>query len=344
MELSDIKKYLRRFFRGDETEAGRSLIDIWYHHFDHASDKLADGLSETEKEELRKELLTKVRMSAGYWDTSRKFRCYRHWSNRTAGIVKMAAGFIIILLILVPFLPYEDLLDFGGQSAQVVEYRTARNPVGQTSKITLADGSTVWLSAASILKYPTRFSDSLRHVYLKGEAFFDVAKNAEKPFIVNSEGLETRVLGTSFNVRVFEGEDNILVTVASGKVSVRQKGVAADSLKESVNPTTILQPDQQLVFNKEDRLASTQTVNSTLYTSWKDGRLIFENHSFEEIARRLEQWYGVRFHFSNMALKQERFKIVFENTSLEYALRMLQVIKEFEFNIKDRQVWIRPSG
>src|SRR5699024_10975476 len=120
---------------------------------------------------------------------------------------------------------------------------------------------------------------SLRSVTLTGEAFFDVTKNKDKPFIVNSGELRTKVLGTSFNIRVFEGEQDIRVTVATGRVAVEENTDSLDRQPSSTAPIAVLNPDHQFIFNKDSQTAITRAVKSSIYTSWKDGKLIFENHT-----------------------------------------------------------------
>lgn len=344
MNLDEIRNYLRTFFRGEETEEGRRLIDQWYHSFDERSHSL-DGYETEEKEKLRKELWTDIRNSADLSDKKISGRLPRHTASRASWSIRIAAGLIILLTAILPVLYYQGILQTeNSKKEDIIEYQTVSNPAGQSSQITLADGSKVWLSAASTLRYPEHFGDSLRTVELTGEAFFDVTHNPDKPFIVNSGPLWTRVLGTSFNIRVFEDEKNIQVTVATGRVAVRQHAESADDYDVNTRPVAVLTPDQQLVYNKKIHAGTTQTVKPVLYTSWKEGKLIFENHSFAAIAGRLERWYGVDIHFTDAALKQIRFKVTFENSSLEHALRMLQVIEDFKFEMEDDQVWIKPSA
>lgn len=344
MELNNIKKELRKFFRGEETEEGRWLIDQWYRSFKNKPNELTEYSNE-EKEKFRRELWTDIKVSTDWSHKHGRLQIHGQPPSRISWPVRIAAGFIIVLLALLPVLYFQGILLPENQNADPVEYQTISNPPGQSSQVTLSDGSTIWLSAASTLRYPDHFGDSLREVNLKGEAFFDVKSNPDKPFVVNSGQLRTRVLGTSFNIRVFEDEEDIQVTVASGRVSVEPLAVSTDrdSLEEGhTDPIAVLKPEQQLVFDKKTQTGMTQAVESTLYTSWKDGKLIFDKHSFEEIARRLERWYGVNIQFADPALKQIRFKVTFNNNSLEHALQMLKVIEDFEFEMEGNQVWIKP--
>jgi len=340
MDLNEIKHNLRTFFRGEETREGRRLIDRWYRYFDKEPNDLVDYSGE-EKEELRRELWEDITPSAGFSKKKLQLKFFNHSRSGNVWPARIAAGLIIVLLVSLPILYVQGLISPQHQSGNQIEHQTASNPAGQSSRIVLADGSTVWLSAASSLRYPKRFGDSLRSVRLTGEAFFEVAHNSDKPFIVHSGQLQTKVLGTSFNIRSFNSENDIQVTVATGRVSVGWNDDSTNDQTGFSDPITTLTPNQQLVFNTNTQAGTTKAVDSALYTSWKSGKLIFENHSFKEIAQRLERWYGVHIHFSDEALKQIRFKVTFENNSLQHALQMLQAMEDFEFEMKNNQVWIK---
>lgn len=334
MKLDDIKNHIRDFFRGSDSEEGRRIIDLWYHFFDDKPDKL-DELYIEEKEILRKNLFHDIRNKTGIGDKKLN-RFQRASSHNKTWHYKMAAGFAVLLLALLPIF----LITVEEPVPESVAYRTSNNPTGQSSRITLSDGSTIWLSANSTLEYPEKFEGKYREVVLKGEAFFDVVSNPSQPFVVKSGDLQTRVLGTSFNIRAFEDEEEIEVTVATGRVSVEQIRPAT-SKSNSQESVALLFPEQQLVYSNSTGESTTQQVDSRLFTSWKDGVLMFENHTFEEITRRLERWYGVEIQFADPDVKEMRFRIMFEHTSLEHALKMLQAIEDFEFETEGDQIWIR---
>lgn len=334
MKLDDIKKHIRDFFRGNDSEEGRRMIDLWYHFFDDKSDELEE-LDIEEKEILRKNIFHEIRNAAGIGD--KKIYRIQHGvsaHNRTWPY-KMAAGFAVLLLALIPVF----LMTTEQPVPEAVVYRTSSNPAGQSSRITLSDGSTIWLSANSTLEYPEKFDGEYREVILQGEAFFDVVSNPNQPFVVKSGDLQTRVLGTSFNIRAFEDEEDIKITVVTGRVSIEQTATTDNT--DAPQSVAFLYPEQQLVYNNSTGKSMTQQVDSRLFTSWKDGVLMFENHTFEEIVSRLERWYGVEIQFTDPEVKEIRFRILFENTSLEHALRMLQAIEDFEFEMEGGQIWIR---
>lgn len=187
---------------------------------------------------------------------------------------------------------------------------------GEKLDVTLPDGTQVKLNAGSSITYPETFDGKLRSVALKGEAFFEVIKNPNKPFEVHTGELKTTVLGTSFNINTHDS-DNITVTVASGKV-----GVAAKSSKE-----VVLTPKQQLSYNKISHQMSSKEVKLEKYLDWKDGILRFENTSISEAGKKLERWYDVDIEVLNQDIGNCRFTGTFNNEELSTILESLSYLK-----------------
>ncbi len=333
--MNDIKQHIKNFFLNKDSEEGYRVVSKWYHFFDNRTNELEE-LENSEKEELRNSLFENIRIAAGIPEKRLLWIGGLRDGNKTWPY-KMAAGFAVLLLAVMPVFLF--IAEEPGSESTV--FRTSSNPAGQFSEITLTDGTVVWLSASSTLEYPDRFENEYREAILRGEAFFDVAHNPFQPFIVNSGDLQTRVLGTSFNIRAFLDDEDIKITVLTGQVTVNKTGAFTNNGSIHNDHIAMLDPDQQLVFNNASKQGFIQTVNSDLYTSWKNGLLSFEKHTFEEIAQRLERWYGVEIFFEDSELKQSYLRITFENSSLEHALRMLQVIKDFDFEIEGRQIWIK---
>src|SRR5699024_7201053 len=195
MYLNEIKRNIRKFFQGEATEEGRWLIDQWYRSFNNKSSELT-GYSKEEKEKLRRDLWTDIKASANVSQNRRRIQDHGHSPHMISWFARIAAGFIIVLLALLPVLYFQGVVWSAGRNVGMVEYHTISNPTGQSSQVTLSDGSTIWLSAASTLRYPDYFGDNRREVSLIGEAFFDVKSDPNRPFVVNSGQLRTRVLGT----------------------------------------------------------------------------------------------------------------------------------------------------
>lgn len=180
-------------------------------------------------------------------------------------------------------------------------------PKGCEYKLLLADGTRVWMNAGSELSYPVAFDSVSREVTLKGQAYFEVAKSTV-PFIVKTEQMDVRVLGTSFDVMSYEDEPMVQVTLEEGKVQIHA------GVRESV-----LVPGEQAVFVRGDSTLSVQQVNTGIYTGWRNGEFIFDNESFASVGRKLSRWYDIE------VVIDERL----QNESLNGSLKRYESIQEF---------------
>ncbi|MBO9675019.1 MAG: FecR domain-containing protein [Sphingobacteriaceae bacterium] len=208
----------------------------------------------------------------------------------------------------------------------------------EVKTIILADGSTVKMNSGSSLKYPDHFTASTRDVYLSGEAFFDVKKDPEHPFIVHTEQVAVKVLGTAFDVKAYQNDTFTETTLIRGKVSVTIKNNAAQ--------TFILKPNDK--FTLTDGKASIGQLshfNDTgadriLETAWTNHELIYKNNSFDEVAKLFERWYGVKIAFKNPELKTVKFTGHVDKETITEALNVLKLIENFNYSIEGKNVYI----
>jgi transmembrane sensor len=232
---------------------------------------------------------------------------------------------------------------------------------GAKSKMVLPDGTTVWLNSGSKLTYSDNFRDSVRSVELDGEAFFDVVKDAKHPFIVHTSGIDIRVLGTAFNVKSYAAESTIEATLIRGLIEVVKKD-------EPQSPKVILRPHEKLVFNKEEHtmekssgtaenikigkaeiaprgiiitpLPKNRPDTTLEETSWVYNKLIFEGDTFNELAKKMERWFNVQIVFKDQKVQEYRVAGMFENESIEQALKALQFIVPFTYKINGSEIEI----
>jgi ferric-dicitrate binding protein FerR (iron transport regulator) len=184
--------------------------------------------------------------------------------------------------------------------------------------IVLPDGSTVVLNHSSELQYATTFDGlATREVYLKGEGFFDVKHDASKPFIVHTGALNTTVLGTAFNIKAYQGEKRITVTVTRGKVKVG----------DGDKTLGVITHDEQITFYPESNEAARKEVNASKVIAWQEGNIYFDDITIEAAVQQLEERFGVNIAWSTEKLKDCRFTASFiMGESLE---EIIQVICEF---------------
>ncbi len=178
-------------------------------------------------------------------------------------------------------------------------YNTINVPLGGEYKLTLADGTKVYLNSMTTLKYPVQFGPDNREVELSGEAYFEVVENKAKPFVVNTKEMKVEVLGTSFNVNAFEDSQNTVTTLVEGKVK----------LTHSLNSEyeQILNPNEQAILDNLTGKIALRTVDVNNFTSWKDGQLVFYDMPLESIMILLTRWYSAKVFYLNPEVKSIRF-------------------------------------
>lgn len=225
-------------------------------------------------------------------------------------LLRVAAALIIGLVI--------GVLVTNDFSISEPSYYTVRSQKGSVSQMIMPDGSVVFLNAGSEIKYATNSKNNVREVFLNGEAWFDVEKNEEKPFVVHTPFYNVQVLGTQFNVKAYKEEETITTTLEEGSVLV----TSSDNLK--LNEDIIIKPGEQLIYNKIKRNIYLKKVETRLYTSWKDNKLIFINTTFEELVRMLERKYGVEIVVLDKSILSEHYTGTIKNETI---LEILDIIK-----------------
>jgi len=196
---------------------------------------------------------------------------------------------------------------------------------GELKIILLPDGTKVYLNAGSQLTYPEKFAGSKRPVQLTGEAFFEVAHDAARPFIVQSENVHTTVIGTAFNVQAYAGDSTIAVTVSNGKVKVE-----ADVSGHSRN-SILLTPGLRGVFGKNEKSFSIMPADTLAVAGWKEHRLVFENQVLGEIFKVLGKQHNVVFKAAIPALLSCTYSVTFDQLSLDESLNKLMLLGNLRF-------------
>ncbi len=216
-------------------------------------------------------------------------------------------------------------------------YNTLETPRGGEYSIVLADGTKIWLNAASKLSYPVDFIGDKRKVQIEGEAYFEVAENRNKPFIVSSSEMEIEVLGTSFNVMSYKDEESILTTLVEGKVRVKM----TDGGNRNLSSIGII-PGEQVVFKKEKNTLSSMQVDTDIYTAWKDGKFIVANETLEDLMRRLGRWYNFETDYSSSELRNYHFSGTLDRYSnISDLLELISLTTNLSFEIKSKTIIVK---
>ena len=232
---------------------------------------------------------------------------------------------------------------------------------GSRTRSLLHDGTTVWLNAGSKLFYENDFNGSTREVRLEGEAFFDVVKQINRPFIVHTSGIDIRVLGTAFNVKSYPEDKNVETTLYRGQVQVLRN-------KDSISKAIQLIPNQKLILAKQaakeyeklseektlltkqlpanfiiTHIDSTKKESERIETAWVYSRLEFRGDSFEGLAKKLERWYNVTIVFKDEKVKELNFNGSFEKETVEQAFNYLQETILFNYKIRNNEISVSSS-
>lgn len=290
-----------------EQENFRSLINQM---------KLAPHILE-KGESMREEILQQVNIRI---DKARKTKI-------TLRIIGVAAS----LLIVFGFSNYFSYQQgYKQQNSQVIELS---NPLGMRSSVTLPDGSKVTLNAGTHLSYPSVFTGKNREVSIRGEAFFEVAKDPERPFIVKAEDVKVQVFGTEFNVKAYEEERRIEVSLTEGKVGVKVEGLSN---------ILHLNPGEQAYYDKSNRSLTSRTVNIMHYTSWREGKYYFNALPLSEIASQLERGFNVHIDIASAELENVVLTGDFiRGENLEQILRVMTADQRLHYTIDGDMINIK---
>lgn len=242
----------------------------------------------------------------------------------------------ILLMVMVYFAYTNDHREPIEETKAEANFIEKVAPEGKISSFTFEDGTTVKLFSGSVIRYPVKFSEDSREIFLKGEGFFEVEKDTKRPFIVKTNTVMTTALGTSFNIQTSENGSKCSVSLVTGKVRVEM----LDNLSGGVK-TVFLEPGEEAVTRFDDVIK--QPFNIQEITSWKEGYIYLENKSFDETMGILKRWFKVDFVVNNrekyeIKLKGKTGKGTFKNQSLENILRVIGYSFEFEYEIMDDTV------
>jgi len=211
-----------------------------------------------------------------------------------------------------------------------VQYNVLTTPRGGQYRIVLPDGTKVWMNAASYLKFPTAFTGNKRNVELKGEAYFEVAQNAEQPFEIAVNNMQVQVLGTSFNINGYEDESNIKTSLIDGKVKV-----------VSENNASILAPGHEAIMNKNTNDIKVAAADVEDAIAWKNNVFSFQNADIPTIMRQIARWYDVEISYEGKVSTEKFVGEVSRNSNVSEVLKILELNK-VHFKIEGKKITVLP--
>ena len=203
-------------------------------------------------------------------------------------------------------------------------------PGGERMSIVLSDGTKVWLNSESAIRYPARFGNEKRVVTVKGNVYFEVEKDANRPFIVVMKDMVTEVLGTSFEVNTYGDHDRVFMTLVEGSVRVSAGG-----------SSVIARPDERITFDLMSKKMGSEVVDASREVVWKDGLLVMKNEPFSDVMRKLERWFGVSIEDQSTRGKDLLFSGVFERGNVVIALETVCANLNMNYMIDGKQVVLK---
>ncbi len=314
--ISINKELLYRFFNGEASLEDEAKVKNWIE----------------ESEENRREFLRERKLfdlaifnGKGVIRLKAERRLYR--KRIFFEFVKIAA--VIVLTLLVSFL----YTNFASRSEEEIAMQTVNVPYGQRVNLSLSDGTTVWLNSGSHISYPESFAKGRREVYLDGEAYFEVAHNKEKPFIVHATEYDVEVLGTKFNVDAYSKEGTFEGSLLEGKIKLTNR---------KDRSSLMLAPSYKAA-SQGGHLFVSKITDYDVYR-WKEGLICFKNKPFTKILKSFEKYYDLRIVVENVKLDNPLLTGKFRlSDGVEYALKVLQKDVTFKYirNVDENIIYIR---
>jgi len=248
-----------------------------------------------------------------HWKKVSRRIAFESYKNKAWRLLRSSAAVLLIPALITSYILYNTLNEWNNKPIEQLEVTSA---YGLVSKVTLSDGSEVWLNSGSRLSFPERFTGKERNVSLSGEAYFKVSSDKENRFNVTIPGnLVVSAYGTEFNINAYEEDKNIETTLAKGHVDVSE--IDQPSFRT-------LHPGQQVTFNKETNKMDVADANLLVTTSWKDGKMIFRRASMAEIIRRLSRHFNVDIKLEGKEIYNYEYSATFTTESLSNILQLLE--------------------
>lgn len=264
----------------------------------------------------------------------RELNTYRDSTRRKNNYWKYVAAAIV--LTIAATWTVRKLTEVNDKKVVVSEipYVEKTNPNGQKSNIQLSDGTVIIMNAGSRIRYPARFPENERMIELEGEAFFTVSTDPKRPFRVLSGTLSTTALGTAFNVKAFNNDESMRISLLEGKVVVNRTDQPLDE-------GYLLSPGESIEYNKKNHNVTKIKNSLESDLSWTKGVIIFKSASIQEIIHKLERWYGVKFIIERKKPVKKGFTGSFKNKSLDEVLKGISFSSDFQYEINDKVIVIK---
>ena len=324
--MSRVDQIIENFFRKDQPEDIRKHFVRWFFHPSSSKDKeetlhvLWDTLQVKADSSTERSYET-VERRLGFSKRKGIHSSFRKWGQVAA---------FLLLHLLGAWVSWLYLQDRPVEELALVECFV---PKGEIRNIVLPDHSVVIINSGSTLFYPSEFKGKNRDIYLSGEAKFMVTPDKKKPFIVKTNDLSVEALGTVFNISSYPDREKVTASLAEGKIKVDIR---------SSHETFILDPDEQVVFDKNTGVSERKRARMDYVLAWEKGQMIFQSASLYSVIKEIERHYGVQVYLNARDLNDEKLTVKFlHNETLEEVLYTLkQIVAGFKYKIEGDKVYI----
>lgn len=315
----EVKQVLRWFEKEKITEIN-TWKDLW-------TSQVSQEIFPTEEQ---RQMLDKIHQAI----EKERSLPYRRYTPKTNDRYTGIAAAILLVIVSSLALAYFGLFNSAPSGFKAEQIVVKENPWGMKKVFHLHDSSTMYLNSGSRVEYAGYFTDK-REILLAGEAYFEVKKNPEMPFIVRAGELTATALGTSFNVSSFEDDGTITVSLTSGKIQI--------DYRDNPENRLILMPGEQVVLNQNTGDLTKKTFDIEEITAWTRNKLVFKNASLAKVVKELERWYGVTITIENGhsgAGEHWNYSGEFTNESLRNVLNGISYVKDFTFKLEGKHAEI----
>ena len=217
-------------------------------------------------------------------------------------------------------------------SLENIPYAKIYSPLGARTHFELPDGSSGWLNTGSTLKFPIRFKGRKRTVILEGEGYFEVKKDAKKPFVVHTGNMKIMALGTTFNVQNYPDDKEHAITLESGKLVIYDYNNGGKAKRIST-----LDPGEQVTIDKQNHSVKKIKVNPGDYCSWINGLLVFRSDPMEDVVKKISRWYNATIIIKDPELRTYRYRATFKDETLDEVLKLLKMTSPIDYKENKRK-------
>lgn len=331
VSLEEFEALLPVFFSGEISDEDRAIVELCREESTEYMKLYSDAEAAWESMSLLHEM-----------EQFNSFEALRKVNGRIVAtptslfvmLQRVAAILLLPLLVYSGMLTYQYICDHSNaEQAELIETVNCR--YGMVSKFSLPDSTIVWLNSGSQLKFPHRFSGKKRKVEITGEAYFKVAHNAKKPFIVKARNLDVEVVGTEFNVINYSDEKSTEVILVTGKVNLLSE------IGETPRTLGTLLPGYIAVFENESGKVEANKVCVDEYISWREGLLSFNDEPMGDVVKRLNRWFNAEIIISDKELNEYIYKATFSSESLDQVLNLLRLSAPINYRFDNQS---RESG